>query len=328
MKVLAALSGGVDSTVAAAMMIRAGHAVTGIYLGLWGGEANSTSCSTADASAAQAAADELGIKLIRFDLTDRFQREIVDSYASSVRQGMTPSPCVDCNQSFKVEHLIAYAERFGFDKICTGHYVTNGHCIKRGLSHTNDQSYFLWKMTPEQCKWFEFPLGHQHKNVTYDNAKEWGLTASERKASTDLCFNPKGLCSDATPLVVIGDGVIPGSTVQPGELTVGQRKKLPVNGDGQGPHFVTDITANIVKIGRKKDLYVTTQPIEAPTWHCESRAGMVMVQCSSQGPSVIGEVKGGAIYFREPRRKIAPGQDIVFYDMSTDTIVLGGTHAR
>lgn len=327
MKTLAAISGGVDSAVAAGLAIeRFGREnVTGVYLHLWDGEQHSTSCSTADAVAAQQVADELGIELMEVDLSDRFRNEVVEPYAASVREGITPSPCVDCNKLFKVEELIEVAKQGSYERIVTGHYAsTSGGFIRRGTAGF-DQSYFLWKINPTETWWFWMPHGGFTKGNTRLMAERMGLSVADKRDSTDLCFNPKALNVHAPRLDVVGENVIPGSTVAPGELTVGQRKGLPVTG-GCDAQYVTDINSTTVTLGRKEDLRVTAQDLTDIVWH-HGEHHNIKAQLSSQGPAVSAIVHRGVLHYEIPRRRVAPGQDVVFYN-SANQLVLGGAHVR
>lgn len=330
-KALVALSGGVDSTVAGWLAQKSfGKDNTeGIYLGLWGGERNNRSCSTADANAAKEAADVLGMVLREVDLTEEFQTKIVDNYRDELLQGKTPSPCVSCNSLFKIDFLINYAKQHNFDKIITGHYVgTDGRYLKRHPS-SNDQSYFLWQMTPMQLSFFEFPLAVLRDKAGVRAFAAWKkLPQYNKPDSTDLCFNPKALCEDAEPIPVTGKGARPGASTKPGELTLGQRHGLPVMNDGQGPYYVTETSSTEVTIGRKEDLYVTTLELSYGALHwpkCGPDGEMEFnVQCSSRGPVHSATVKDLEVTFKEPVRAVASGQHLVFYDKEINAMVMGG----
>ncbi len=329
MRVLAALSGGVDSTVAAKMAIEAGHDVSGVYLSLWGGEANSKSCSTADSEAALSAADELGIPLYVFDLNERFQTEVVDSYVSHVEKGMTPNPCVTCNTVFKIEWLTDFLlEKGDFDKIVTGHYaaIVSDKWLTRGHPD-NDQSYFLWQLRRDLMKYFYFPFGNNLNKIQVRSwADRYGLSVADKPASTDLCFNPAAQCTKLAPLEVFGDGIRSTGKVQPGAVTIGQRKGLPFYSIDSQPHYVTHIDSTTVTLGRKGDLITHLQPFSAPAW-LDYGYGEVMVQKSSQGPSVRAQVKEGYLEYDSATRRVAPGQSLVFYDVNHNSFVLGGAIA-
>jgi tRNA-specific 2-thiouridylase len=329
-KILCAISGGVDSAMAAYITkYYTLDPVHGIYMGLWGGEANDKSCSTADAEAARAVAEELGIPLAELDFTDAFSYRIVDHTRSEMTEGRMPSPCVDCNKLFKVDALIAYAKAKGYTKIVTGHYAINAAGVLKRHPSSNDQSYFLWKMSPDDLKWFEFPLAncHDKANVRH-GARQLGLHVADKPDSTNLCFDSKGLCASAPAVSVVGRGVAPGTTVQPGELALGQRKGLPADSVDAEPSYVTDVTASQITIGRKEALFVKEQAVTDVVWYKEPMNGRAWVKCSSQSPleRVFVYSNNERIRFSdEERRRVAPGQDIVFYNNADE--VIGGCHA-
>lgn len=325
MRALVGLSGGVDSAVAAAEAKLFFDEVVGVYLNLWGGEKHSNSCSTADSEAAQQVADELSIELVKVDLRDEFNKKIVDPYAIALEEGRTLSPCIDCNFELKASSFLSLADELAVDKIITGHYARiQDRKLYRG-HEDNDQSYFLWRWIQTKLNMFWFPNGIRNKEETRKLAKRHNLSVHDRQDSTDLCFDPKKLIFSPKSIPIIGDGVVSGSCAKTGALTVGQRRGLEVNTTDAEPRYVTSINANGITLGRKEDLVCDSLTYDSDSLILDPKTSKVNVQRSSKGPVSVGQIDRGSnsISFEESVRIVAPGQDIVFYDLHNQR-VLGG----
>ncbi|WP_312588153.1 tRNA 2-thiouridine(34) synthase MnmA [Corynebacterium dentalis] len=274
MRVVAAMSGGVDSAVAAARALEEGHEVIGVHLALSQSpeavRAGSRGCcSLEDSADARRVADKLGIPFYVWDFSDRFKADVIDDFVDSYAIGETPNPCLRCNEKIKFEALLDRSIALGFDAVVTGHYARlDGGVMRRGIDANKDQSYVLGVLTDEQLEHCMFPVGDTIKPEIREEAKDAGFGVASKPDSHDICFIPDGRTQ-----AFLGNkiGLRPGlmkdasgETVAEHEgvygFTIGQRKGLglPREGlDGQ-PRFVTDINAatGTVTVGRREDLQV------------------------------------------------------------------------
>lgn len=334
MRILVALSGGVDSSVAASRLVADGHDVTAITLLLWGGARQGSSCSTADADAAQAAADALGVELRVGDLRDEFNSEVIGSFVEAAEAGRTANPCITCNKTFKVDHLFAYAEREGFDAVATGHHArVVSHMGRRWLARSRDsakdQSYVLSMLDGNHLDRLILPLGDLTKDQVRELAQEAGLPAADRPDSMDLCFSPADvLAGRATPAVLVGpDGTNLGEHPALERVTVGQRRGLGVS--TSEALYVSEVRADTrqIKLAPRRDLRVSSMIVSGVRGPYGPPGGRVLVQRSAHGAiaaaTFTGDGKdGGTVVFDEPQRRGAPGQTVVFYD--TDRVIGSG----
>ncbi|RDB45650.1 tRNA 2-thiouridine(34) synthase MnmA, partial [Tsukamurella tyrosinosolvens] len=256
MRVLAAMSGGVDSAVAAARAVEAGHDVVGVHLAL--SEAPGTlrtgsrgCCSKEDAGDARRAADVLGIPFYVWDFADRFREDVIDDFVAAYAAGETPNPCLRCNEKIKFSALAERAYALGFDAVATGHYARlEGGELRRAVDADKDQSYVLAVLTAEQLSRALFPVGDTPKPLIREEAARRGLALADKPDSHDICFIPSG---DTQAFLGARIGVRPGAVVdgETGErlgehagvheFTIGQRKGLGLPGparDGE-PRYVT-----------------------------------------------------------------------------------------
>lgn len=352
MKVLAAMSGGVDSSVAAARMVDAGHEVVGVHLALSHAPGTLRSgsrgcCSREDAGDARRVADILGIPFYVWDFADRFKADVIDDFVSSYERGETPNPCVRCNERIKFSALAARALALGFDAVATGHYarLSNGR-LRRAVDPDKDQSYVLAVLTAEQLRHAIFPVGDTAKPAIRDEAARRGLAVAEKPDSHDICFIPSG---DTRAFLGARIGVRPGAVVDAGGavlarhdgvhgFTIGQRKGLGIAGPGPdgNPRYVTAIDAEsgTVRVGASGDLDVWElrgrQPVftsgSTPTGPVECE---VQVRAHGGVAPAVAELVDGAleVTLRAPLRGVAAGQTVVLYrpDPAGDEVIGSAT---
>jgi tRNA-specific 2-thiouridylase len=271
-KVLAAMSGGVDSSVAAARMVDAGHDVIGVHLALSHAPGTLRTgsrgcCSKEDAGDARRVADVLGIPFYVWDFADKFKEDVIDDFVSSYARGETPNPCVRCNERIKFSALAARALALGFDAVATGHYarLSDGR-LRRAVDHDKDQSYVLAVLTADQLRHAAFPIGDTPKSQIRAEAANRGLSVAEKPDSHDICFIPdgdtRGWLADRIGAqrgdILDREGRVLGKHDGALAFTVGQRKGLNVGyptDDGQ-PRFVLEIRPvdNTVVVGPREAL--------------------------------------------------------------------------
>jgi tRNA-specific 2-thiouridylase len=341
LRVLAAMSGGVDSATAAARAVDAGHEVTGIHLAL---SANPSSyrtgargcCTLEDARDARRAADVIGIPFYVWDMAERFHRDVVQDFVAEYAAGRTPNPCLRCNEKIKFAAVLDRAVALGFDAVCTGHHARlTGGRLHRSPDLAKDQSYVLAVLTREQLDRALFPLGDSTKAQVRAEAAARGLAVAEKPDSHDVCFIPDG---DTRAFLAGALGRAPGPIVDTGGavlgshdgaygFTVGQRRGLRVGTpatDGR-PRYVLDIepASGTVTVGPAESLDVTEILAERPVWTgCAPPPGPrdCLVQLRAHGQAHPATVTPGddlRIALTEPARGVARGQAAVFYDGDT-----------
>jgi tRNA-uridine 2-sulfurtransferase len=344
-RVLVAMSGGVDSSVAAARLREEGHDVVGCTLRLWGGESDAGCCSAADVDDARRVAQVLGIDHHVFNLAERFEADVVAPYVAAHARGETPNPCVECNRSIKFGELLARASRLGFDAVATGHHarvVRTGTApqLRRGADAAKDQSYVLGILGTEQLARLALPVGELTKAEVRAEARALGLRTAAKPDSQEVCFIPrKGRARflaqrtalTAGTVVERATGVELGSVPAVQLVTVGQRR-----GIGPGPRgaarFVTDVdvAAATVYVAAREDLDVAGIALAEGSlrWSGVPRElpASVLVQTSAHGPAapaVLSADGGLAVRLERRVRPVAPGQLAVFYDPEDPDLVLG-----
>ncbi|MEA3056793.1 MAG: tRNA-uridine 2-sulfurtransferase [Actinomycetota bacterium] len=327
-KVLCAMSGGVDSSVAAALLRDEGHDVTGVTLKLWGGPSDAGCCSVADVDDARRVAQQLGIRHVVFGFADEFLAGVVEPYVRAHAEGRTPNPCIECNRTIKFDRLLARADQLGFDALATGHHarIEDGRLV-RGADRAKDQSYVLHMLDRARLARVRFPIGAMTKDEVRVHADRLGLRTATKPDSQEVCFLPGGgrdraAVVAATPGVVVERGVEVGTVPALELLTVGQRRGLDLGG-GHAPRYVVDIdvTARTVEVGPLDALRTHVVEIEAATWVDGEPSGRVLVQTSAHGEARPATYGDGAVRLDEPVRRVAPGQSVVLYD---GDVVLGG----
>jgi len=350
MKVLMALSGGVDSSVAAAELLDAGHEVVGITMRLWGGESDTGCCSIADVDDARRVAQQLGIDHLVFNFTDDFDRHVVEPYVQGHRDGITPNPCIECNRHLKFHRLSERADLLGFDAVATGHHarivqVDGVWHVARGHDPAKDQSYVVHMLPQHELARTLFPIGHLTKTEVRERAAARGLRTAAKPDSQDVCFithtgGRTAFLGSRIPfrraeVVDAVDGTVLGHTDALEMVTLGQRRGVGLPGGGP-KRYVVDIdhAAATVRVGDESMLSVDVASVGNVTWAHEPVWGAVRVQCSAHGEARLAELRPAAdgvgcveVHWAEPQRRVSPGQSVVFYDL-TDTHVLGGGIAR
>jgi tRNA-specific 2-thiouridylase len=356
MKVLCAMSGGVDSSVAALLLRDAGHDVVGVTMKLWGGASDTGCCSVSDVDDARRVAQQLDIDHLVFNFEDDFDVHVVDPYVAAHRSGITPNPCIECNRSVKFARLVERADLLGFDAVATGHHARIGvgpsgrPTLERGADRQKDQSYVVHMLDADQLGRTLFPVGHLTKTEVRAMAAAAGLRTADKADSQDVCFVTStggratflGDRIPFRPAAVVDRAGHRVGTVDALELvTLGQRRGIGLPGGGPKRYVVDiDVEQAVVTVGDDADLLVDDVMVHAATWVDGVVEGEVLVQCSAHGTpasAVITPITGTAdtgtadigavaVTWHEPQRRVAPGQSIVFYD-PCDTLVLGGGRA-
>ncbi|MER6273039.1 tRNA 2-thiouridine(34) synthase MnmA [Streptomyces sp900105755] len=345
LRVLAAMSGGVDSAVAAARAAEAGHDVTGVHLAL---SANPQSfrtgargcCTIEDSRDARRAADVIGIPFYVWDLADRFREDVVEDFVAEYEAGRTPNPCLRCNEKIKFAALLDKALALGFDAVCTGHYAKivtlpdGSRELHRASDMAKDQSYVLGVLDERQLAHALFPLGDTltTKDEIRAEAERRGLAVAKKPDSHDICFIADGdtqgflarRLGKAEGDIVDESGTKVGTHEGAYGFTIGQRKGLRIGhpaADGK-PRYVLDISPvnNTVTVGPADALDVTGLTAIKPRWcgTAPTAPGVYTAQLRAHGgeTEVRAEPADGELHvtFTEPVRGVAPGQAIVLYD--------------
>jgi len=349
-KVLAAMSGGVDSAVAAARAAEAGHEVTGIHLALSRNPQSYRTgargcCTIEDSNDARRAADVIGIPFYVWDLSDRFHDDVVEDFMSEYAAGRTPNPCLRCNEKIKFAAVLDRALALGFDAVATGHYAQlrtgdDGLVqLHRAIDGGKDQSYVLGVLTQEQLAHSLFPLGDTTKPVVREEAERRGLQVAAKPDSHDICFisdgdtggwlgeklTERGLdVNRGGEIVEAGSGEVVGRHEGSWRFTVGQRKGLRIGtpaADGR-PRYVLDIepVSGTVTVGSRGDLAVDGLACIRPLW-CGtplSEPLSATVQLRAHGAEhravVTPSAEGFSVELLDSAEGIAPGQACVVYD--------------
>jgi tRNA-specific 2-thiouridylase len=348
MRVLAAMSGGVDSAVAAALAVDAGHDVTGVHLALSPDRQTLRSgargcCSVEDAHDARRVADELGIPFYVWDLAERFSADVVEDFVAEYAAGRTPNPCLRCNEKIKFSAVLDRARALGFDAVVTGHHarLADGE-LRRSVDAAKDQSYVLAVLTAEQLAGAVFPLGSMTKERVREIAAERGFAVATKADSHDICFIPDGdtrgflarrLGEQPGPLVDATTGATVGEHSGAYGFTVGQRRGLGVSTGDQRPRYVLGIepATRTVTIGTADLAGVTEVRTGAPTWTGPApslplRAQVQLRAHATAVPCSVGSADGGLVLaLDEVQRGVAPGQSAVLYlaDAERGDLVLG-----
>ena len=363
-RVVVAMSGGVDSSVVAAMLKHEGYDVIGITLQLYDHgfavQEKGACCAGADIHDARQVAALLGIPHYVLDYENLFKQQVMDEFADSYLQGHTPIPCVKCNQTVKFKDLLSTARELGADCLATGHYVQrkvlDGHAyLKRGIDKQKDQSYFLFATTPEQLDYLRFPLGSMTKDETRQIALKYQLSVTDKPDSQDICFVPNGRYGDVvrrlrpgaiTPGIIRHlDGRILGKHQGVIDYTIGQRRGLGIGGRKEdakdnSPLYVVEIDANAheVIVGPQTALACQNIYLDEVNWllpgitneqEQDSRGKEVFVKLrntAAASPAKLFLERNGKAHLvlKNPEYGIATGQAGVVYDGNDSSIMLGG----
>ncbi len=343
MRILAAMSGGVDSAVATARLVDAGHEVVGVHLALSRNpelfrSGSRGCCSIADANDARRAADVLGIPFYVWDFSERFADDVVTDFVAEYAAGRTPNPCLRCNEKIKFAAVLERGVALGFDRVATGHYARldrrgDSASLYRAAEPAKDQSYVLGVLTGEQLSRCEFPLGEvTAKAELRAEAAERGLLVADKPDSHDICFIPTGdtagflddRLGQRVGDIVDVDGEVLGAHQGYHRYTVGQRHGLHLSvpaSDGR-PRYVVglDPVANTVTVGPKEALAVRTISAIRPTWTEAPVVGSWrgLVQVRAHAEAVLARFTASAerleIELDAPMFGVSPGQAAVHYD--------------
>ncbi len=325
-RVMVMMSGGVDSSVAAALLRDEGHEVTGVTLKLWGGESDSGCCSVSDVEDARRVAAQLDIPHYVFNLSDAFGAAVVDPYVDAYASGETPNPCVECNRTMKFGRVLERARQLDFDFVATGHYARvvptdHGRALARGVDSAKDQSYVLYMLGPGELASIMLPIGELTKAEVRERARVLGLRTADKRESMDVCFIKRGgreaflgariarrsgtICDERGEVVGRHDGI--------DAFTIGQRRGLGVAVGER--RYVTDIEIGTatVTVGPHDALLQDRLRIR-DVLCARPLPGELLVQMRAHGTPVPATLDADDVVFASPQPRVAPGQVVAFYD--------------
>ena len=360
-RVVVAMSGGVDSSVTAALVAEAGYEVVGITLQLYDhGSAiqrKGACCAGADIHDARLVAEKIGIPHYVLDYESKFKESVMEDFADSYARGETPIPCIRCNQTVKFRDLLQTAKQLGAKALCTGHYVQRamgktGVELRKGVDQKKDQSYFLFATTSDQLEYLRFPLGGLTKDETRRHANRIGLNVADKPDSQDICFVPNGKYADVVSRlrpdaiepgeIVDMDGAVIGKHDGIVNFTVGQRKGLGIGGRSSlvepgatGPLYVVAVNPveRRVVVGPHSALGRNLLKVSEINWlgdnPISSSGEKLMIKLRSTQEPISGTLfsdgsDNGKVVLDELEFGVAIGQAAVFYSRDDSARVLGG----
>jgi tRNA-specific 2-thiouridylase len=354
MKIVVAMSGGVDSSVAAAMLAEQGHDVIGLSMQLYDQSEGQTSfgscCSLDDLYDARRVAASIGVPHYILNFEREFDDQVVSNFVAEYAAGRTPIPCARCNSDLKFATLADRAAGLGAEAVATGHYArverdatTGRYLLKRGVDHAKDQSYFLFSLTQEQLARAVFPVGGVSKDTVRDYARRYNLSVAEKPDSQEICFVPDddyaAFVSKRAPAVLAQGSIVDQQGQKVGthegihRFTVGQRKGLGLSTSADGrARYVLELrpASGEVVVGPKASLERTALTASGVNWVARQPAALMRVAAQIRhrhrpAPAVVIPLDDGsraALTFDEPQVAVTPGQAVVFYD--GDVVVGGG----
>jgi tRNA-specific 2-thiouridylase len=347
-RVVVAMSGGVDSAVAAGLLLRESYEVVGITMRLWTQDDplapryQRRCCPLEDIDDARAAADTLGIPHYVLNMEEQFSAHVVDYFVDEYRRGRTPNPCLPCNEHVKFRALMAKAQALDADYLATGHYaridrVGDTHRLLRAADAEKDQSYVLYMLGQRELDRVLFPIGGYRKPEIRELAGELGLPVAEKPDSADICFLPtedyRDFIAERVPQsegdIVDRDGTVVGRHRGVAAFTIGQRRGLGVALGERRYVTSVDPELNVITIGRDDDLLAESASVEAVRWvagappAAEFEANVkIRYRSPAQAANVRVTPDGAEVQFVKPQRAVTPGQAAVFY--RNDEVLGGG----
>jgi len=353
-KIAVAMSGGVDSAVAAALLVEQGHEVIGLTMNLWPSwlkepqESVQTCCGVSAIEDARATARILGIPHYVLNLREAFERAVIDYFCDEYARGRTPNPCIACNQEIKFRVLLEKVGGLGCDALATGHYAriarddrSGRYLLLRAADAAKDQSYVLYGLTQPQLARARFPVGDLHKDETRAIARRLGLPVADKAESQEICFVPTGHYSDVVAArrpaaaregpIVDREGVQVGTHEGIVRYTVGQRRGLGLAGGV--PRYVVgvDSARNALVVGEAADLLRSRLRLERVNWilppPLPSDVTVRIRHAAADVPAAVSVLPDGGVEvaFQSPQRAAAPGQAVAFY--AGERVLGGGTIA-
>ncbi len=340
------MSGGVDSSVAAGLLMEEGHDVVGATLKLWGGASDSGCCSVADVDDARRVAQMLGVDHHVFNYTEEFERHVVTPFIEGHLAGRSPNPCIECNRHIKFDLLFERATRLGFDAVATGHHAQvltrdGRHYLVRGADDEKDQSYVLGYLQEEQLAMLLLPIGHLNKRDVRAHAGRLGLRTWDKPDSQDVCFieaskgrevflRQRAELTTAT-IVDAHSGEVLGESSAAELMTVGQRRGVLPGRDGERRYVSrVDLAAKRVEVGLLEEILVTQLRLDdASMSFAHETLGdgdSVLIQCSAHGVPQRATLRRDASWWLQlhaPSRPVAAGQSVVLYRVDDPTVVEG-----